>query len=291
MQSMLGEITPLILTFNESPNLNRTLDRLTWAKRIVVIDSYSTDKTLEIAQSYPYVEIFQREFTTHTNQWNYGLEQVKTEWVLSLDADYVLTEELIAEINALPKDSIADGYFAQFKYCVFGKPLRATLLPPREVLFRKEKAVYVDDGHTQRLHVNGQSAMLYSYIYHDDRKPLSRWLWAQDRYMIIETKKLLETPAGELSFGDRIRRQRIVAPFVILFYCLILNKGILDGWAGWYYGLQRMLAEILLSIRLIETEKLHQCSSKSKIYAKFPQPYLMRSVTDGSPVAEVPEIL
>jgi hypothetical protein len=157
---------------------------------------------------------------------------------------------------------LADGYFAPFKYCVFGKPLRGTLLPPREVLFKREKAVYFDDGHTQRLRVNGKSGMLSSYIYHDDRKPLSRWLWAQDRYLIIETKKLLETPDQELSFGDRIRRQKILAPFVILFYCLILNKGILDGWAGCYYAFQRMLAEILLSIRLIETETMDKCSNK-----------------------------
>jgi hypothetical protein len=212
--------------------------------------------------SYPQIQIFHREFDTFANQCNYGLEQVKTEWVLSLDADYIVTDELIAEIDALPKDSLVDGYFVRFKYCVFGKPLRATLLPPREVLFRREKGVYVDDGHAHRLVVDGKSSMLSSYLYHDDRKPLSRWLWAQDRYMIIETKKLLETPASELSFGDRIRQQKILAPFVILFYCLILNKGILDGWAGWYYALQRMLAEIMLSIRLIETERLHKCSNK-----------------------------
>lgn len=267
--SLLEKITPLILTFNESPNIDRTLQHLTWAKRIIVVDSYSTDTTLEILQSYPQVQIFQRQFDTHANQWNYGLDKVKTEWVLSLDADYIVTDELIAEIDALPKDSLVDGYFAPFKYCVFGKPLRGTLLPPREVLFRKEKAIYCDDGHTQKLHVNGKSAKLSSYIHHDDRKPLSRWLWAQDRYMIIETQKLLKTPDRELSFGDRIRRQRILAPFIILFYCLILNKAILDGWAGWYYALQRMLAEILLSIRLIESEKLHQSSNQRKTFAEI----------------------
>ncbi len=272
---MLEEVTPLILTFNESPNIDRTLQRLTWAKRIVVIDSYSTDQTLEILQSYPQVQIFKREFDTHANQWNYGLEQVKTEWVLSLDADYILTDDLIAEIDSLPKDSLVDGYFARFKYCVFGKPLRGTLLPPREVLFRREKADYFDDGHTQRLRVNGKSSTLSSYIYHDDRKALSRWLWAQDRYMIIESKQLLETPDSKLSFGDRIRRQQILAPFVILFYCLILNKGILDGWAGWYYAFQRVLAELLLSIRLIETEKLQKCTNQDNTYVKnAPTPIL-----------------
>jgi glycosyltransferase involved in cell wall biosynthesis len=251
---MLDKVTPLILTFNESPNIDRTLQRLTWAKKIIVVDSYSTDTTVDILQIYPQIQLFQREFDTHANQWNYGLQQVETEWVLSLDADYILTDELIVEIENLSQNTLADSYFARFKYCVFGKPLRGTLLPPREVLFRKEKAIYFDDGHTQRLQVKGKSETLSSYIYHDDRKPISRWLWAQDRYMIIETQKLREAPKNELSLGDRIRQQKILAPFVILFYCLILKQGILDGWAGWYYALQRMLAEILLSIRLIEAD-------------------------------------
>ncbi|HEY9693370.1 MAG TPA: glycosyltransferase family 2 protein [Oculatellaceae cyanobacterium] len=253
---MLEEITPLILTFNESPNIDRTLQQLTWAKRIVVIDSYSNDETLEILKSYPQVEIFQRPFDTHGNQWNYGLQKINSEWVLSLDADYVVTDQLIAEIKALQQENRLDSYKIKFKYCVFGKPLRGTLLPPREALFRREKSIYIDDGHTQLLKVNGKSGMLNSYIYHDDRKSLSRWLWAQDRYLIIEAKKILETPNEELSLGDRIRKQKILAPLVILIYCLILNKGILDGWEGIYYAWQRALAEILLSIRLIEHEKL-----------------------------------
>lgn len=255
---MLQQISPLILTFNEAPNIERVLHRLTWAKRIVVIDSYSTDQTLEILQSYPQVQIFKREFDTFANQCNYGLQQVTSEWVLSLDADYIVTDNLIAEIETLPKYSLVDGYFARFKYCIFGKPLRGTLLPPREVLFRREKGIYVDDGHAHRLHINGKSSRLSSYIHHDDRKPLSRWLWAQDQYMIIEANKLLKTPVSDLSLGDRIRRHKILAPFVVLFYCLILKGGIFDGWHGWYYAFQRTLAEILLAIRLIETEKLAQ---------------------------------
>ncbi|NEO94118.1 MAG: glycosyltransferase family 2 protein [Moorea sp. SIO3G5] len=256
---MLEKITPLILTYNEAPNIQRTIQQLTWAKTIVVIDSYSTDETLEIIKLYPQVQVFQRKFDTHATQWNYGLEQVTSEWVLSLDADYSVTDELIAEIKALQTDTEINGYFAKFKYCVFGKPLRGTILPPRQVLFRKDKSTYIDDGHTQLLEVNGNSATLSSYIHHDDRKPLSRWLWAQDRYMIIEVKKLTQTPDNEISVGDRIRKQKIIAPFIILFYCLILKGGIFDGWHGWYYAFQRMLAETLLSIRLIEFEKLH-CS-------------------------------
>jgi glycosyltransferase involved in cell wall biosynthesis len=249
---VLNTITPLLLTFNEVANIDRTLQQLTWAKKIIVIDSYSDDETLEILASYPQVQVFSRKFDTHANQWNYGLEQVATPWVLSLDADYTLSAELIAEIGNLSEDSEVDGYFAKFKYCIFGKPLRGAILPPRQILFKKERSIYIDDGHTQLLQVKGKSGMLSGYIYHDDRKPLGRWLGAQDRYMILEAKKLLETPFARLSWGDRIRKQKILSPFVILIYCLIFRGGIFDGWQGWYYAFQRMLAETILMLRLTE---------------------------------------
>jgi glycosyltransferase involved in cell wall biosynthesis len=249
---MLESITPLILTYNEAPNIRRTLNSLTWASRIVVIDSFSTDNTLDILNTYPQVETVQRKFDTHANQWNAGIDHVQTEWVFSLDADYVLTDALIDELKALSSSPTIDGYFIPFKYCVFGKPLRGTLLPPRQALFRKGRSHYVDDGHTQLLVVKGQSSSLTNSIHHDDRKPLSRWLWAQDRYMVLEVKKLQETPMSELSWGDRIRKTKVFAPFVILLYCLILKGGILDGWHGWYYAFQRMLAELLLAVRLME---------------------------------------
>jgi glycosyltransferase involved in cell wall biosynthesis len=252
--SLKEELTPLILTFNEAPNIDRTLKQLTWASRIIVVDSYSTDETLDILYSYPQAQVYQRPFDSFAGQCNYGLGKISSPWVLSLDADYVLTEQLINEIHSLPADSDVDVYAARFKYCVFGRPLRGTLLPPRQVIYKREKAVYKDDGHAHRVWVEGKSAMLTGCIYHDDRKPLGRWLWAQDRYMVIEAKKLLETPARELSWGDRLRKQKIIAPFIILFYCLILKGGILDGWAGWYYAFQRVLAEIVLAIRLIERE-------------------------------------
>jgi glycosyltransferase involved in cell wall biosynthesis len=260
---MLEEVTPLILTFNEAPNIDRTLEKLTWAKTIVAIDSYSTDETLEIFQSHPQVQIFQRSFDTFAAQCNYGLEQIKSQWVLSLDADYILSDELIDEIKALREEAQVNSYFVRFKYCVFGKPLRGTLYPPRKVLYRREKAVYKEDGHAHRVYVDGETGVLYSYIYHDDRKSLDTWLKAQSKYMIVESKKLLETPASKLSISDRIRQQKILAPFIILLYCLVFKGGILDGWAGWYYAFQRMLAEVLLSIRLIENDRQHKCDIKS----------------------------
>ncbi len=251
---MLNTITPVILTYNEAPNIDRTLKQLIWAKRIIVIDSGSTDATLDILRRYPQVEVFQRSFDTHANQWNYGLQQVQTEWILSLDADYQLSAELIDEIAQLSVDSPTNAYYIHFKYCVFGQPLQATLLPPRAALFRRDRAIYIDDGHTQLLQVDGTTAHLAASIYHDDRKPLSRWLWAQDRYARLEAQKLLTTPREKLSLGDRVRQYKVMAPFVVLFYCLIVHRGILDGRAGWYYAFQRLLAEILLSLHLLSRQ-------------------------------------
>ena len=257
----LADITPLILTYNEEENIDRTLSKLTWASQILIIDSYSTDRTLDIIRKYPQARVLERQFDTHTNQWNYGLDQVTTEWILSLDADYQISRQLLKEIQNLSAFDLIDGYFISFHYCIFGKPLRNTILPPRQALFRKIKAEYTNDGHTQLLKIDGKSSRLINAIYHDDRKPLSRWLWAQDRYLKIEAKKLKETPWSQLSWSDRIRTLKIIAPFLILFYCLILKGGLLDGWRGWYYAFQRMFAETLLSLRLIETDTPNHFSS------------------------------
>lgn len=254
---MFENVTPLILTYNEAYNIDRVLRRLIWARRIVVIDSYSSDETLEILKTFPQVQVYQREFDTFASQCNYGMEQITTDWVLSLDADYLLTEDFVLELKALqPPDSIS-AYFARFKYCVFGKPLRGSLYPPRKVLYRREKAIYEDDGHAHRVKVEGLTACLSSYLLHDDRKPLSRWLSSQDRYMLQEVEKLRRTPSERLGLIDVMRRSKVLAPFVLLFYCLILQRGVLDGWAGWYYALQRALAETLLAIRLIEDEQFN----------------------------------
>jgi glycosyltransferase involved in cell wall biosynthesis len=262
---MLSQITPLILTYNEAANIERSLQSLTWASRIVIIDSYSTDETLDIIATYPRTEVFQRKFDTHTAQWNYGLEKVVTDWVLSLDADYLLSNSLLDELQQLSVPEDIDGYFAPFQYCIFGKPLRGTILPPRQILFRKSRSAYVDDGHTQLLEVKGKSGNLAGTILHDDRKSLSRWLWAQDRYMVIEAEKLLSTPDTELSLGDKIRKRKVISPFAVLAYCLVLNGGLLDGWRGWYYAFQRMFAEILLSLRLIEISKSYYSGNRIRV--------------------------
>src|SRR5882672_11322387 len=251
---MMDNITPLILTFNEAPNIGRTLEQLRWARDIVVVDSFSNDETVEIAHSFPRVRVFQRKFDKHEAQWNFGLSEtgIATGWVLALDADYVLSPEFVDELRMLQPSSKTTGYQARFTYCIAGRRLRSGVYPPVTVLYRKAGAAYSQDGHTHRLLLTGDVEAMSARILHDDRKPLSRWFESQQRYMALEAQKLIASNANDLSSSDRIRQMRVIAPLAVLFYCLIVRGGVLDGWAGFYYAFQRMLAELLLSLYLIE---------------------------------------
>ena len=274
-------VAALILTHNEEENIARTMAAIPPVEQVVIVDSQSSDQTLEIAKrARPDVRVVQREFDAHTEQWNFGLDQVTTEWVLTLDADYELSPELQAEIAELEPTPDVVGYAAEFEYRIYGHPLRASSYPPRVVLFRVAKARYVDDGHTQLLKPNGRVEKLAGKIYHDDRKPLSHWIQAQDRYAILEARHLLEMrnaesglrnldgPEGgsrkeKINFQDRLRLKIFFAAPAMFVYLLFARGLILNGWQGWYYVMQRTIAEMLLSLRLLtEREGLEEAEKE-----------------------------
>jgi glycosyltransferase involved in cell wall biosynthesis len=253
---MLDQITPIILTYNEAPNIRRTLDALRWARDVIILDSFSDDATIDLISEFPQVRVYQRRFDNLASQCNYFLKEIKicSEWVLALDADYVLTPEIVEEMSRLQPDSGVNGFRAHFVYCVYGKSLRGTAYPPVTVLYRHKHAIYRQDGHAHRVVVQGEVQDLRSLVLHDDRKPLSRWLRSQDIYMRQELRKLTNANDESLGWPDRLRKTRVLFPFAIFFYCLFIKGAIRDGWAGVYYAFQRMLAEILLALYLIEED-------------------------------------
>jgi glycosyltransferase involved in cell wall biosynthesis len=249
---VIEEITPLIITYNEQENIARTLDKLVWAGRIVVIDSGSTDGTLEIVRRYQQAEIVHRAFDNFANQCNFGLTQIATTWVLSLDADYELSDALASEFRGLHADVATGGYQAHFVYRIYGRALRASLYPPRTVLYRKDRASYRNEGHGHRVFVSGSVLPLAGVIFHDDRKPLARWFASQQRYAAEEAEYLMTSDRAALRLADRMRLVAWPAPFVALIYTLIIKRCALDGWPGWLYVLQRVLAEVLIALAVVD---------------------------------------
>ncbi len=251
----LSAITPFVLTLDEEPNIGRVLHALRWAGRVLVVDSGSADRTVEIASAFSNVEVLSRAFDSPAGQSSYALAAVETPWAMALDADYVIPSALVEEIAALPQEPAESGFFAPFEYVILGRKLRGSLYPPRQVLFRKELAAFEQDGHTQRVRVAGASGSLRTPILHDDRKSLRRWLRNQARYAEQEAAKLAASPMRELGWPDRLRATMVLGPPVVALYCLFGRGLVLDGRAGLYYTAQRAVAEGILSIKLMEARR------------------------------------
>jgi glycosyltransferase involved in cell wall biosynthesis len=250
---VLDSITPVLLTFNESPNIGRTLARLAWAADIVVVDSGSTDDTLTILKSHPRVRLFHRHFDTHHAQWRYAMQEtgIRTPWALRLDADYQLSEAFIAEMSGLSSANAAVAYKAGFDYAVFGRRLVASLYPPKPVLLRIGRFSISDEGHTEGWVVDGPVAQLRARLTHDDWKPMREWAMAQARYMTREQEKLESKRVG---LRDWLRMHPPLMPLAVFFYCLFVKGLIFSGRPGLMYTLQRTIAEGILSLYILEKQ-------------------------------------
>ncbi|MFT5449612.1 MAG: glycosyltransferase involved in cell wall biosynthesis [Gammaproteobacteria bacterium] len=247
-------VIPVILTLDEAPNIARVLSRLHWAKEVLVVDSGSLDGTRDIARSFDNVRVIEHPFENFESQWNFAIEQARARspWILALDADYVLGDEFIDAVTALRDPPPADAFRASFRYCVLGRLLRGSLYPAKVVLFHADKAKYVQRGHTQVLQVNGREASLAGEILHDDRKSQSRWLRSQVRYAREEAAMIDDAPWQQLPWSARLRRLLIVAAPAAFVLSMFWRGGILDGWPGLFYAMQRCIAELLIAMALIE---------------------------------------
>src|SRR5262249_13151397 len=150
------------------------------------------------------VKVFEHTFISHSDQWTFAIQrtEIHTRWILVLDADLVLSKEFVDEMKNLKSSEEVAGYEADFQICVFGHPLPRSIYPPRIILCRPGQTSFYQDGHTQRLVVSGDVARLRTSIRHDDRKTLTHWLAAQDKYAKLERDKLLATRYLSLGGAD-----------------------------------------------------------------------------------------
>lgn len=247
---MIDSITPVILTYNEAPNIGRTLDALRWAGGVVVLDSGSTDETKEIATRYANVKWFERAFDKHQAQWEYAIHEtgISTEYVLALDADMEVTLAFKEEL----KEKFLPGKFSggdvSFIYSYYGRNLTGSLYPNQVRVFRRQDVLVTQVDHTQHFAVRGPVYKFRSRLIHDDRKPLERWVASQLSYQVLNDEAIVNGRSNQLKYS--LRRTGLMPPMVALL-AYLRSGGPFGGAASARYAYERLVCESLLAIRLM----------------------------------------
>lgn len=239
-------ITPLVLTYNEEPNIGATLTTLAWAPRVVVLDSGSTDKTEEIARSFRNVAWVARTFDNHGNQWQYGIRQtdIETEYVLALDADMRPSSDFVAEVEEFANRGNFAGACVPFEYRVLGRRLRGSIYPPQVRIFRRHGVRVTQPGHSQVFEVSGPVYRFRSAVIHEDFKPFDRWLINQTRYAALEAERIRAARTWKLK--DSLRRLGI-SPLLWGIFAYARAGGPLNSPAARAYGYERLIFEAMLA--------------------------------------------
>jgi glycosyltransferase involved in cell wall biosynthesis len=239
----------LIYTFNEEINLPHCLGSLKWCDDVVVVDSFSTDRTEQIARAAG-ARFVQNTFTGFGDQRNWSLDNVelKHQWAFFLDADERVPTELAQELNDLLSsvpDEVA-AYWLRRRFYMWGKWLRYSSLYPTWVvrLIRVGKARYVNRGHAETQVIEGRTESLECDLIDENHKGLDDWLARQDRYSSQEALYELNNDEARLrdlfSLNPMRRREAVKKlgrhlpgrPFWYFLYAYILRLGFLDGIDG-----------------------------------------------------------
>jgi glycosyltransferase involved in cell wall biosynthesis len=240
-----------IITFNEERNLEaciRSCDEV--ADEIVVLDSFSTDRTEEIARRFPKVRFEQHAFDSHVAQKNRALALCRNEWVLSLDADERLSPELREEIRALdPGDR--DGFRVPRLTFAMGRGIRHSgWYPQRKArLFKRSRARSAGDDPHDYFVVHGRRGDLRGDLLHHSFADLAHQAQTQNTFSSIQA----------LSHHRRGRRFSVVAtvvrPLVKFGEIYVYKRGFLDGMRGFVIAVNAAYATFLKFAKLYELEK------------------------------------
>jgi glycosyltransferase involved in cell wall biosynthesis len=293
------KVSVLILTHNEAINLPKCLDALTWCDDIIVVDSGSTDDTLNIAEGRG-ARVLHRPFDNFAAQRNFGLNegQPKHDWVLHLDADEIVTSEFQTKLTLLEPQEKFDAYLVPSKTIFFGKWLKyAGMWPTYQVrLGHAERLRFVQVGHGQRedLPSNRLDVFDEAYLHFSFSHGLRAWLlkhvrYAQDEAGVIfasAKKEVGATAANEAkSSNDKTLQRRkfknvanklplFLRPFARFFYVYILKQGFRDGFLGFFYSFMLCIYEGMIAILVYELRLNH-----ARSYAD--QPSGFKSNTDS----------
>jgi glycosyltransferase involved in cell wall biosynthesis len=270
----MSSVSIVILTWNEEANLAQCLDSCSWCDDVVVMDSFSTDRTGEIA-ARPGVRFFQRKFDNYAAQRNAALadHRFAHPWVLMVDADERLPADLVEEIERKVGSADADTVLFRMrrKDYFLGRWLRRSsgyptwfgrlVRPGRVRVVREINEEYIADGKVGYL-----SAHLHHFPFN---KGLGYWYERHNRYSTMEALAKLQDPKSSVSMRslcnrDPIERRRAwkglahrlpMRPVVVFVYWYVWRLGFLDGRAGLAFISMRATYELFIDLKVLEAER------------------------------------
>ncbi len=265
-----------ILTYNEELDIADCIESALLSDDIIVVDSLSSDRTVEIARHYP-VRVVLHAFESHGKQRNWMLKNIppKYEWVYILEADERMTPELFQEgLQAIQNPEVV-GYYVAEQVIFKSHWIRHSTQYPRYQmrLFRPENVRFTDYGHAEREIYQGAVGFLtQTYPHYTCSKGLSRWLEKHNRYSTDEAIETLYQLATQkvnlfnLFFGrTEVERRRALKdlslrlpfrPLIRFFYMYFILGGIWDGQAGFAWCTLQAFYEYLIVLKVQEIQEM-----------------------------------
>jgi glycosyltransferase involved in cell wall biosynthesis len=269
-----------ILTYNEEIDIADCIQSALLSDDVVVVDSFSSDRTLEIAQSYAQhypVRVVQHTFESHGKQRTWMLESVpaKYDWIYILEADERMTPELFQECLQVIQSNRYVGYYVAERVMFMGQWIRRSTQYPRYQLrlLRRGKVWFDDYGHTEREVVDGETGFLQeTYPHYTCGKGMSRWIEKHNRYSTDEARETIrQLESGKVNWGDLILGETEVArrralkdlslripfrPLIRFLYMYFLLGGMFDGRAGFTWCLLQAFYEYLILLKVWEMQNM-----------------------------------
>lgn len=240
-----------IITYNEEKNLPRILEAIKdIADEVIIVDSYSTDKTVEIAKNYG-AKVFIEDWKGYRDQKNSALEKCTNEWILFLDADEVVFKELKEEIIKAIKTQKADGFYINRKTYYIGKFLDYIWQPDWVLRLVRQNANPRWEGGNihEYLRIDGKTDKLQGYLYHYTYKDLSDHFNKSLKYAKISAEEMYKR-------GKRFKLNKlIINPFWAFFRQYFIKLGFLDGIRGLSVSMSYLFSTFLKYLFLWELEQ------------------------------------
>ncbi|MBD2609113.1 glycosyltransferase family 2 protein [Scytonema hofmannii FACHB-248] len=270
-----------ILTYNEELDIAACIESAMLSDDIIVVDSCSSDRTVEIAKNYP-VRVVQHAFESHGKQRTWMLESIapKYEWVYILEADERMTPELFAECLEAMNNPDYIGYYVAERVMFMERWIRYSTQYPRYQLrlFRHGKVWFDDYGHTEREVCDGATSFLKeTYPHYTCSKGLNRWIEKHNRYSTDEAEETLyqlengNVNWGSLFFGkSEVEKRRALKdlslrlparPLLRFFYMYFILGGCLDGRAGTAWCTLQAFYEYLILLKVWEMKHMPKPNS------------------------------